>query len=105
MKRVFWIALGATAGVMIVRKLTKAADSFTPEGAADQMTKAAGTLSEAIREFAEDVRAGMAERDQELREALGIVGNDADNGSSGGREPDMAAVDDLLSTHQRRGTF
>jgi hypothetical protein len=93
MKRLFWIALGATAGVLIVRKLTKAADNFTPEGAADQMSKAAGSLSQTIREFTEDVRTAMAERDRELRDALGIT----DNGTEG-REPDLAMVDDLLSS-------
>lgn len=100
MRRLFWITLGATAGVLVVRKLTKAADSLTPEGVAGQLSKAATSLSQSIREFTDDVRAGMAERDNELREALGI----ADNGSGSNGEPDLATVERILDPHQRRGT-
>jgi hypothetical protein len=98
-KRLFWIALGATAGVLVVRKLTKAAESMTPEGAADQVSKALGSVSASIRDFADDVRASMAERDAELRDALGI-----DQNGDGG-QADLAAIDDLVSNYQRRGTF
>lgn len=99
MRRLFWIALGATAGVLIVRKLTKAADRLTPEGAAEQVSHAVTSMSQSIREFADDVRAGMAERDNELREALGI----ADNESGTNGEPDLATVESILNPHQRRG--
>ena len=75
MRRIFWVVAGATAGVLIARKLTKAAKSFTPEGAADQFAGKVGGISAAFREFADDVRAGMAQRDNELRYALGIVDN------------------------------
>jgi Family of unknown function (DUF6167) len=68
MKRVFWIALGATAGVLVVRKLQKTAHAYTPAGLAESV---AG-LGEGIRYFADEVRAGMAEREIELRDALGI---------------------------------
>jgi hypothetical protein len=68
MKRVFWIALGATAGVLVVRKLTKTAHSYTPAGLADR----AQGLGASLRYFADEVRAGMAEREIELRDALGI---------------------------------
>jgi hypothetical protein len=55
-------------------------------------------LTQAVREFADDVKAGMAERDLELREALGI-------GESGAeREADTAALDDLLRSDHPRGT-
>lgn len=73
MKRLFWIALGATAGVLVVRKLTQTARSLTPEGAADRVSGALGHLTEAVREFADDVRAGMAEREAELHHSLGLV--------------------------------
>nr|WP_246211630.1 DUF6167 family protein [Phytoactinopolyspora alkaliphila] len=94
----FWIALGATAGVLVVRKLTRAAESLTPEGAAGQVSKTFGSVSASIREFADDVRASMAERDTELRHALGID----ENGESG--PADLAALDDLAHNYQRRGT-
>ncbi len=64
----FWLALGATAGVLVVRKVTKTAQSFTPAGLASR----AGGLGDSLRYFADQVRAGMAEREAELRDALGI---------------------------------
>ena len=77
MRRLFWIALGATAGILVARKITKSARSLTPDGAADRVAGALGGLGQAFREFADDVKAGMAERDIELREALGIADNDS----------------------------
>ena len=71
MRRMFWLTLGATAGVLVVRKVTKTARAFTPAGVADR----AGGLGEAVRSFADQVRAGMAEREAELRDALGIDGD------------------------------
>lgn len=75
MRRLFWVALGATAGILVARRLTRAASRLTPEGAAGQVSGAVGRLTEGVREFADDVRAGMAERDGELRNALGIDGD------------------------------
>jgi hypothetical protein len=68
MRRVFWIALGATAGVLVVRKIQKTARSYSPSGLADR----AEGLGASLRYFADEVRAGMAEREIELRDALGI---------------------------------
>jgi len=67
-RRVFWLTLGATAGVLVVRKITKTAQAFTPAGLADSV----GGLGDSIRYFADQVRAGMVEREAELRDALGI---------------------------------
>ncbi|MDX6285397.1 MAG: hypothetical protein QOG53_882 [Frankiales bacterium] len=70
--RLFYIALGATAGVLIVRRLTRAAQQFTPEGVARNVSGAGKGLSGAVTGFVDEVRAGMAEREYELRSALGI---------------------------------
>jgi hypothetical protein len=79
MRRVFWIALGATAGVLVVRKLQKTAHAYTPAGLAEGVQG----LGDSLRYFAEEVRAGMAEREIELRDALGIDEDpDGDDGSS-----------------------
>jgi Family of unknown function (DUF6167) len=67
-RRLFWVALGATVGVVVVRRVSRAAQAFTPEGIGHSVTAAV----DALRELAEDVRAGMAEREQELRVALGV---------------------------------
>jgi uncharacterized protein with PhoU and TrkA domain len=68
MRKLFWVALGAVAGVLIVRKLSKTAEQFTPEGLADSASR----LADAARDIATTIREGMAEREEELRIALGI---------------------------------
>ena len=68
MRRLFWVALGATAGVVAVRRLTSTAKAYTPEGVAQGLSG----LGEGMRELAAVVRESMAERDAELRLALGI---------------------------------
>jgi hypothetical protein len=70
--RLFYIALGATAGVLVVRRITRAAQQFTPEGVARNVSGASNRFSDAIAGFVEDVRVGMVEREGELRSALGI---------------------------------
>ena len=62
------MAVGATVGVLVVRKVSKAAQAYTPSGLA---ASAAG-LGDSLRYFADQVRAGMAERELELRDALGV---------------------------------
>lgn len=71
-RRLFYIALGATAGVLLVRKASQVAERFTPAGLSQGVAGALGGLSEAIRGFGEEVRLGMAEREAELREGLGL---------------------------------
>ena len=68
MRRLFWVALGATAGVLVVRKLTKTVDQYSPEG----VGRSLASLADAVREAADVVREGMAEREHELRVALGV---------------------------------
>jgi hypothetical protein len=67
-RRLFWVALGATAGVLVVRKLTKTVQAYSPEG----IGRSLSSLGEGLRELADAVRDGMAEREQELRVALGV---------------------------------
>ena len=68
MRRIFWTALGATVGILVVRKVTKTAQSYTPEG----MARGLSGIGEGLREMAQVVRESMAERDAELRLALGV---------------------------------
>jgi hypothetical protein len=72
MNRLFWAAAGVTAGVVLTRKLTAAAAAFTPEGAADRLAGSLGTLGEAVREFGENLRDAMWDREEELYDALGL---------------------------------
>ena len=71
-RRLFYIALGATAGVLIARKVTQAAQKLTPSGMAGGVVGAVNNLGDAIRDFGAQVREGMAEREDELREGLGL---------------------------------
>jgi Family of unknown function (DUF6167) len=99
-RRMFWLALGATAGVLAVRRLSKAVAAVTPRGLADS----AGDLGATMRAFLDEVQAGMAERELELRDALGLdgVGDSASDGAPAG-PIDEARRDHLIqhpATHQ-----
>lgn len=72
MRRLFYVAMGATVGVLVVRRLTKVAEALTPEGMARGANGAVGRVSGAVADFLDEIRIGMAEREAELRVALGI---------------------------------
>ena len=73
-RRLFYIALGATAGVLVFRKAGQVLQRYSPSGMSQGLAAAVGGLGEAVREFGAEVRAGMAEREAELRAGLGIDG-------------------------------
>ncbi len=77
-RRLFYVALGATVGVLVVRKLSAAARKVTPAGVQGSLADALGNLGDGVREFAEAVREAMAEREVELRDALGLDGANDD---------------------------
>jgi F0F1-type ATP synthase membrane subunit a len=68
MKRIIWLIVGILVGVYAVTRLKKRAQQFAPEG----LQQSAEKMASAIRHFGDEVRAGMAERETELRDALGI---------------------------------
>ena len=70
MRRVFWAALGAAAGVLVVRRLSRAANRWTPQGLAGRTSG----LGERARALWDEVQAAAAEREAELRSALGLDG-------------------------------
>jgi hypothetical protein len=67
MNRTIWFVAGAGAGVYVMVKARRAAETFTPDGLRDRV---AG-LGVGAHLFAEEVRAGMSEKETELRESLG----------------------------------
>lgn len=77
MKRLFYVALGATAGVLVVRRISRAAQKWSPEGLAGQ----AGGLGLRFQQFWAEVQDGAAEREAELRESLGLDNADAAGGN------------------------
>ncbi|GLY65679.1 hypothetical protein [Amycolatopsis taiwanensis] len=70
MKRLFWLGLGVAAGVALSRKATQTARQATPAGLASNLGDAVGELAGAIGSFGADVRAGMSEREHELRDMV-----------------------------------
>ena len=74
MRRLFWLAMGATVGALVVRKLARTAQSLSPRGMAASFSESLRDLAAAVREFVSDVREGTAEREAELREGAGLDG-------------------------------
>ncbi|GAC1323306.1 MAG: hypothetical protein NVSMB13_03000 [Mycobacteriales bacterium] len=75
MRRLFYITLGATAGILIVRKVSKTAQAFSAGGIGERLSGSAGGIGEAIRDFADQVVVAMNEREQQLRSELGLDGS------------------------------
>ena len=75
MKRLFWLAMGVTIGALVVRKLSKLAEKLTPRGMAGGIGAGLAELADALREFADDVRDAMREREGELRASTGLDGH------------------------------
>jgi hypothetical protein len=67
--RMLWFAAGAGAGVYTVVRARRVAQVFTADGLADRL---AG-LSLGLHLFLDEVRAGAAEKDTELRGRLGLA--------------------------------
>ena len=70
MKRLLWLGVGLAVGALVVRKLTKKANEFTPTGIATSLSQSAGGLVESVRSFVDDVRDGMSEREQQIQKAF-----------------------------------
>ena len=68
MRRLFWVALGAAAGIFLVRKVSQTVEQYTPAG----VGRSLASVGDGLREVAEVIREGMAEREAELRTALGV---------------------------------
>jgi hypothetical protein len=93
MKRLLWLGVGLAVGAVAVRKLTQKANQYTPSGIATSLSESAGGLVESLRSFVDDVRDGMAEREQQIHEAFAAgelysdqfaeERDDAPNGSRG----------------------
>ena len=101
MRRIFWVALGATAGVLVVRKLSKTAQAYTPSGMAQGVSGGLADLADGLREMAEAVREGMAERETELRYALGIDTDTLPDGQQMTDAQARALIEDPTSPRAR----
>ncbi|HEX5202453.1 hypothetical protein ACFQS1_23720 [Paractinoplanes rhizophilus] len=70
MKRLLWLGVGLAVGALVVRKLTRKANEFTPSGIATSLSQSAGGLVESMRSFVDDVREGMTEREEQIHQAF-----------------------------------
>ena len=70
MRRLFWLALGVTVGVLVMRKLSKVAERLTPRGMAGSLADSLSGLADALRDFGADVREAMQDREAEIRASV-----------------------------------
>lgn len=70
MRRLLWLGVGLAVGALVVRKLAQKANELSPGGIASSVSQSAGGLVESVRSFVDDVRVGMAEREQQIHEAF-----------------------------------
>jgi len=68
MKKIFWLGVGITIGVVVARKLAAAKGALGPEG----LNRAVATASDAVHDFADALRENMDQREADLRAALGL---------------------------------
>ncbi|WP_234347725.1 DUF6167 family protein [Streptomyces specialis] len=71
-RRAFWFTTGAAAGVWATTKVQRTLRRLTPESLAARAADRAVEAGHRARQFALDVRAGMAQREDELNDALGL---------------------------------
>ncbi|WP_447036275.1 DUF6167 family protein [Streptomyces sp. DSM 118878] len=71
-RRTFWFTAGAAAGVWATTKVNRKLKKLTPESLAAQAANKAIEAGHKLKDFALDVRDGMAEREAELGEVLGL---------------------------------
>jgi hypothetical protein len=94
MKRMLWLGIGLAVGALVVRAVTKKAQALTPQGIAGSLQESAGGLLESMRSFVDDVRDGMAEREQEIHAAFAegaVVVDDDDDEFLLERDPQEGA--------------
>ncbi|HEX3732289.1 MAG TPA: hypothetical protein VHU91_05140 [Mycobacteriales bacterium] len=67
-KRLFWLGVGAVAGVLVFRKLS--AGRVSHDTAGSSRNASAGGLVSAVRGFLDDMRSAMNKREGELLAVL-----------------------------------
>lgn len=74
-KRLFWLTVGLTVGsggsFWLMRKLRQTVERFTPERMRQDAVAGARSLGAELRAALDDGRAGMQEREADLRAELG----------------------------------
>jgi len=68
MRRLFWVAAGAAAGILVVQKLSRKARAFTPAGMSDNLARTVQGIRDLAREFVDDMLTAAADKEDELLE-------------------------------------
>lgn len=69
MARSLWFVAGAGAGVYAMSRARRAAEALTADGLRDRLN----AVGVGMRLFRDEVAAGQAEKETELRERMGLV--------------------------------
>ena len=72
MRRGVWFGAGMAAGAYGVVRARRFLQAFTPDGIRDRLSG----LGAGVRVFGEEMRTGMAERETELRDRIGLMRDD-----------------------------
>ena len=88
MRRLFWVAVGATAGIVVAHKIRRTAQRISPPAVSTSVAQAFSGMRRDIRDFTKDVRFAMA-----LPWAFRRLGMDPAFGSG----PLATVLQDLLS--------
>ncbi|WP_052442381.1 DUF6167 family protein [Streptacidiphilus neutrinimicus] len=75
MRRIFWMAVGAGATLWTINKANRVARSLTPGGVAEGAALGSLEVGRAVRNFKDEVRAGMLQRELQLNRQLGLDGS------------------------------
>ncbi|SCK43966.1 DUF6167 family protein [Streptomyces sp. WMMB 322] len=99
-RRAFWFTTGAAAGVWATAKVQRKLRSLAPDALAVRAADKAVQGGHRLKDFALDVRAGMAQREGELNDALGLSAPPAGQGRG---LPAQARRAELGPAHHRQG--
>ncbi|SFD05479.1 DUF6167 family protein [Streptomyces aidingensis] len=72
-RRVFWFGAGAAAGVWATTRVQRTLRELSADSLALRAAGRAVDTGRRLRDFAQEVRGGMAEREAELHDALGLA--------------------------------
>ena len=72
LRRLLWFLIGAGVAIFVYLKLRDYLRKARPEVIGQRVAESASGVSDSAREFIDRLRAGMAERETELRETLNI---------------------------------
>ncbi len=78
LRRLFWFAIGVGFAVFVITKVRGLLKKATPEALGNRVSGAATGVGDSARDFVNRVRAGMAEREEEIRTELDLRNPDFD---------------------------